>query len=151
MSHSCGGTAEPVLKNLLDWCGHWEKNTTDGVSYALAAKVYKLRKPALLDDMRRLLSCRLSGKSQHSITHNYTRYRWTPTISAFSADSMSAALIWSKCLSLLNSGAQCTNYSKAALKYSPPKEGGEVWISLSVSPLSVNNVDKYFKLSPEWS
>lgn len=91
-----------------------KKTQRTGSVYALAAKVYKFRKPALLDDMRRLLSCRLSshsasGKSQHSITHNYTRYRWTPTISAFSADSMSAALIWSKCLSLLNSGAQCTN------------------------------------------
>lgn len=32
-----------------------------------------------------------------------------PPVSAFSADSMSAVLIWSKCLPLLNSGACCTN------------------------------------------
>lgn len=98
--HRCGS---PLKSARLMW-SLGKKTQRTGSVYALGAKVYKFRKPALADDMGRLLSCRLSshsasGKSQHNIAHNYTRYRWTPNISAFSADSISAALIWSKCLS----------------------------------------------------
>lgn len=55
-----------------------ERTQRIGSVYVLATKVYTFRKPALLDDIGRLLSCRLSshspcGKSQHSITHCYTR------------------------------------------------------------------------------
>lgn len=162
MSHSCRGTAGPVLKNLVDWCGHWERKKTQrtGSFYTPVAKVHTFRKPALADDMGRLLSCRLSshsasGKSLHSIAYNYTRYRWTPNISA---DSISAALIWSKCLSSLKSfehtaQLQISGSPKYPVLFSETHTKGKLWISqpLCVSSLSVNNVDKYFKLSPEWS
>lgn len=76
------GTAERVLKNVLDWCGRRGKKTQrTGSAYLLVTKVYKFRKAASVDDMWRLLSCsRLSshsapGKPQHNIVHNFARYR----------------------------------------------------------------------------
>lgn len=66
-----------ILKKLLDWCGHWEKNTTDGVSFHSSGEGVQIycRKPALADDRGRPLPCRhsshwSSGKSQHYIAHN---------------------------------------------------------------------------------
>lgn len=90
-------------KNPLHWCGRCEKKHNGRGQFTFQQwKVYKFRKPAWLDDMRHPLSRRLSSHSvcgKISTQHHLDSCKFPG--GAFTADSFSVALIWSKCLSSL--------------------------------------------------
>lgn len=82
-----------------------KKTQQTGSVYVLGAKVYKFRKPALLDDTGRLLSADFPVIQllENLNTTSLIITRGTGEHPTFSADRISARLIWSKCLSWLKS------------------------------------------------